>query len=73
MTVRETTIPTKREKFLTRFLRFRRGPWEGLATVVITIGIVMLMQPLALELYTWSFATILAGTALFVIASHFSD
>ena len=73
MTVPETTIATKRENLLARFLRFRRGPWEGLATVVITIGIVMLMQPLALELYTWSFATILAGTALFVIASHFPD
>jgi hypothetical protein len=73
MTTRETTIPLKRESTLARFLRFRRGPWEGLATIVITVGIVMLMQPLALELYTWSFATILAGTALFVIASHFPD
>ena len=73
MTVPETTIAAKRETLLARFLRLRRGPWEGLATVVITVGIVMLMQPLALELYTWSFATILAGTALFVIASHFPD
>jgi len=73
MTVPETTIAMKRETLLARFLRLRRGPWEGLATVLITVGIVMLMQPLALELYTWSFATILAGTALFVIASHFPD
>ena len=73
MTVPETTSAMKRETLLARFLRLRRGPWEGLATVVITVGIVMLMQPLALELYTWSFATILAGTALFVIASHFPD
>ena len=33
----------------------------------------MLMQPFALVLYTWSFVTILAGTAMFVIVSHFPD
>ena len=54
-------------------LRMRRGPWEMLATIVIAAGIVMLMQPLALVLYTWSFVTILAGTAMFVIVSHFPD
>ena len=51
----------------------RRGPWEAVATGVIALGIVMLMQPFALVLYTWSFLTILAGTALFVIVSHFPD
>jgi hypothetical protein len=40
---------------------------------LITAGIVMLMQPLALDLYTWSFVTILAGTVTFVIVSHFPD
>ena len=54
-------------------LRLRRGPWEMLATIVIALGVVMLMQPLALLLYTYSFATILAGTAMFVIVSHFPD
>jgi hypothetical protein len=52
---------------------FRRGPWEMLATIVIALGVVMLMQPLALVLYTYSFVTILAGTAMFVIVSHFPD
>ena len=52
---------------------FRRGPWEAVATVVIALGVVMLMQPFALSLYTWSFATIFAGTAMFVIVSHFRD
>jgi len=61
------------EGFALRLLCFRRGPWEGLATVVITIGVIMLMQPLALSLYTFSFVTILAGTAMFVIVSHFPD
>jgi hypothetical protein len=73
MSVPETTLPLKRESLFTRFRRFRRGAWEGLATAVIAIGVVMLMQPLALVLYSWSFLTILAGTALFVIVSHFSD
>ena len=51
----------------------RRGPWEGLATIVIAAGIVMLMQPLSLLLYTWSFLTILAGTVMFVVVSHFKE
>jgi hypothetical protein len=52
---------------------FRRGPWEGLATAVIALGVVMLCQPLVLTLYTYSFATILAGVVLFVIVSKFPD
>jgi hypothetical protein len=69
----ETRQAPMRESFLARFLRFRRGPWEMLATIVIALGVVMLMQPVALALYTWSFVTILAGTAMFVIVSHFPD
>ncbi len=65
--------PARAESLARRFLRFRRGPWEMLATIVIALGIVMLMQPLALSLYTYSFVTILAGTAMFVIVSHFPD
>ena len=68
-----STTTTPRDGILARLLRFRRGPWEGSATAVIAIGVVMLMQPLALALYTYSFATILAGTALFVVVSHFPD
>ena len=52
---------------------FRRGPWENAATAVIGIGIVMLMQPLALALFTWSFPVILAGTVMFIVVSHFPD
>ena len=51
----------------------RRGPWENAATAVIGIGIVMLMQPVMLELFTWSFSVILAGTVLFIVVSHFPD
>jgi hypothetical protein len=52
---------------------FRRGPWENAAVGLIGIGILMLMQPFALSLFTWSFVTILAGTAMFVIVSHFPE
>ena len=52
---------------------FRRGPWENAATAVIGIGIFMLMQPLAMALFTWSFPVILAGTVMFIVVSHFPD
>jgi hypothetical protein len=52
---------------------FRRGPWENAASVVIAAGIVMLMQPFALVLYTYSLVTILAGTAMFVVVSKFPE
>jgi hypothetical protein len=52
---------------------FRRGPWENAATAIIAIGVVMLMQPFSLFLYGWSFATIIFGTVMFVIVSHFVD
>ncbi len=50
---------------------FRRGPWENLATALIAAGVVMLCQPFWLTLYTYSFATLLAGTLMFVVVSKF--
>jgi hypothetical protein len=47
----------------------RRGPLEAAATVIIAAGVVMLMQPFSLTLYSWSFATTLFGTAMFTIVS----
>lgn len=47
----------------------RRGPLEAVATTVITAGVVMLMQPFSLSLYSWSFATTLFGTVMFTIVS----
>ena len=58
---------------LNRFLRLRRAPWENLATIVIALGVLMLLQPLSLMLYTYSFATMLAGTLMFVIVSKFPE
>ena len=52
---------------------FRRGPWEALATTLIACGVVMLVQPLALVLYTYSLVTILTGTVMFMIVSKFPD
>ena len=52
---------------------FRRGPWENAATLVIALGVLMLMQPFSIVLYGWSFATILFGTVMFVVVSHFVD
>jgi hypothetical protein len=63
----------ERNSILTRFIRFRRGPWEGLATLVIGLGVVMLMQPFSMTLYTYSFATTLAGTVMFIIVSKFPE
>jgi len=52
---------------------FRRGPWEAAATALIAIGVVMLMQPLSMTLFSYSFAVILAGTVGFLIVSHFPE
>ncbi|WP_431298566.1 hypothetical protein [Tabrizicola sp. BL-A-41-H6] len=59
--------------FLTGLLRLRRGPWENLATVLIGLGVVMLMQPFALWAFTWSFVVTLIGTVMFIVTSHFPE
>jgi len=52
---------------------FRRGPWEAAAITLIAGGIVMLVQPWSIDLFGYSFVTILAGTLGFVIVSHFPE
>jgi hypothetical protein len=52
-------------------LRFKRGPWEMLASILIGLGVVMLMQPYLMWAYSWSFIVTLAGTVMFIIVSHF--
>ena len=59
--------------FLHGLARLRRGPWEAVASVLIALGIVMLMQPFFLWAYTYSFAVILAGTVGFLVVSHFPE
>lgn len=59
--------------FLSGLLRLRRGPWEMLATILIALGVVMLMQPFALWAFTWSFVVTLTGTVMFILTSHFPE
>jgi hypothetical protein len=56
-----------------RFSLFRRGPMEAVATAVIAAGVIMLMQPISLTLYSYSFITTLAGTVMFIIVSKFPE
>jgi hypothetical protein len=51
----------------------RRGPMEFAACIVIALGIVMMLQPFAMFLFTWSFLTTLFGTALFMVVSKFPE
>ena len=51
----------------------RRGRMEIAACVIITAGLVMMLQPLAMVLYTWSFVTTLFGTLLFMVVSKFPE
>ena len=52
---------------------FRRGPWENGASALIAAGVVMLMQPFSMALYTHSLAVMLVGTVGFVVVSHFPE
>ncbi len=49
----------------------RRGPMEIAACALISLGLLMLLQPFFLALFTWSFVTMLAGTVMFMIVSKF--
>ena len=59
--------------FIAGLLRLRRGPWEMVASILIALGVVMLMQPFAITLYSWSFLITLVGTVMFIIVSHFPE
>lgn len=59
--------------FLSGLLRLRRGPWELVASLLIGLGVVMLMQPFFLWAFSASFLVTLAGTVMFIVVSHFPD
>ncbi|WP_421914772.1 hypothetical protein [Mesorhizobium sp.] len=63
--------PVKRKSRWPRWAR--RGLMENIATALIAIGFLMLFQPFALSLYTYSFITMLAGTVMFIIVSKFPE
>ena len=46
---------------------------ELAACALIGAGVLMLLQPFAIELYTYSFVTMLAGTLAFTIVSKFPE
>ncbi len=60
--------PRRRRPFF-----LRRGPMENLAVALIGLGFLMLFQPFLIELYTYSFVTLLAGTLMFMIVSKFPE
>jgi len=60
-------------EFLSGLQRFRRGPWEMVASILIALGVVMLMQPFFLVAFTYSFIVTLVGTVMFIVVSHFPD
>jgi hypothetical protein len=60
-------------KFFNGLIRFRRGAWEMLATILIALGVFMLMQPFALWMFTWSFPVTLVGTVMFIIVTKFPE
>ena len=59
--------------FINGLMRLRRGPWEMVASILIALGVVMLMQPFILSVYTYSFIVTLVGTVMFIIVSHFPE
>jgi hypothetical protein len=67
MTVDVTKSKPKRSAWL------RRGRLENIAVALIGAGFLMMFQPFAMSLYTWSFVTLLAGTAMFIVVSKFPE
>jgi hypothetical protein len=61
------------KNFVTDLMHFRREPWESLAVVIIALGVLMLLQPLSMTLYTYSFITTLIGTVMFIIVTKFPE
>lgn len=59
--------------FINGLLRLRRGPWEMVASILIALGVVMLMQPFVMVLFSYSFVITLTGTVMFIVVSHFPE
>lgn len=59
--------------FIKGIIGLRRGSWEIVASILIAVGVVMLMQSYFMWLYTYSFITILIGTVMFLVVSHFAE
>nr|WP_321443284.1 hypothetical protein [uncultured Cohaesibacter sp.] len=59
--------------FVNGLLRFRRSPWEMVASILIALGVTMLMQSVFMTLFSYSFIVTLVGTVMFIIVSHFPE
>jgi len=46
----------------------RRAPWERSTTALIGLGLLMLMQPWSIEVYSYAFTVLLAGVIGYSIA-----
>jgi hypothetical protein len=44
-----------------------------LAMAIMAVGFLMIFQPFAKILYTYSFIVILTGTLMFIVVSHFPE
>ena len=51
----------------------RRGVMENVAVALISLGILMLVQPFSITLYGWSFTVVLVGTLMFTVVSKFPE
>ncbi len=61
------------KNFVAGLINFRREPWETLAVFIIAAGVLMLLQPISMTLYTYSFITTLIGTVMFIIVTKFPE
>ncbi len=69
-----STHPPPVETQVRRWPRWlRRGPMELVACILIGVGVLMLLQPYALVLYTYSFIVTLVGTAMFIVVSKLPE
>lgn len=68
MTTPEPPTPPPRPGF-----RISRRWLEPTAMCVMALGLLMMFQPFALVLFTYSFVVILIGTLTFIVAVHLAD
>ena len=52
---------------------FRRTPWERATAGLIGLGLVMLMQPWSIEVFSYAFTVLLAGVVGYSIAGKLPE
>jgi hypothetical protein len=51
----------------------RKRLLERVAMGIMALGALMMFQPFAMAIYSYSFVVILIGTLMFIVVSHFAD